>query len=132
MINFENMATNVNNAERLRSYFFLTNKGKILSMYVEHAQIGTVVTIVTYIQVQGFHVGSKMINIIVANQRKSKQKTRMYERKSETKDLAMTPKEQEMDLRRWCVEVSVKICDKESIIEVAEKLYKWITQQKMT
>ena len=22
--------------------------------------------------------------------------------KSETKDLAMTPKEQEMDLRRWC------------------------------
>lgn len=23
--------------------------------------------------------------------------------KSETKDLAMTPKEQEMDLRRWCV-----------------------------
>ena len=44
--------------------------------------------------------------------------------KSETKDLAMTPKEQEMDLRRWCVE----ICDKESIIEVAEKLYKWITQ----
>ena len=28
--------------------------------------------------------------------------------KSETKDLAMTPKEQEMDLRRWCVEVSVK------------------------
>ena len=50
--------------------------------------------------------------------------------KSETKDLAMTPKEQEMDLRRWCV--SVKICDKESIIEVAEKLYKWITQQKMT
>lgn len=36
-------------------------------MYVEHAQIGTVVTIVTYIQVQGFHVGSKMINIIVAN-----------------------------------------------------------------
>ena len=82
-------------------------------MYVEHAQIGTVVTIVTYIQVQGFHVGSKMINII---------------EKSETKDLAMTPKEQEMDLRRWCVEVSVKICDKESIIEVAEKLYKWITQ----
>ena len=60
------MATNVNNAERLRSYF-LINKGKILSMYVEHAQIGTVVTIATYIQVQGFHVGSKMINIIVAN-----------------------------------------------------------------
>ena len=56
--------------------------------------------------------------------------------KSETKEanqeleisVAMTPKEQEMDLRRWCVEVSVKICDKESIIEVAEKLYKWITQ----
>ena len=24
--------------------------------------------------------------------------------KSETKDLAMTPKEQEMDLRRWCVD----------------------------
>ena len=48
--------------------------------------------------------------------------------KSETKDLAMTPKEQEMDLRRWCVEVTVKNTDKESIIEVAEKLYKWITQ----
>jgi tRNA A22 N-methylase len=50
--------------------------------------------------------------------------------KSETKDLAMTPKEQEMDLRRWCVEVSVKICDKESIIEVAEKLYKWMDAYK--
>ena len=54
-------------------------------MYVEHAQIGTVVTIATYIQVQGFHVGSKMINIIVANERKSKQKTRMYERKIRNK-----------------------------------------------
>lgn len=61
------MATNVNNAERLRSYFLSHKQRKILSMYVEHAQIGTVVTIATYIQVQGFHVGSKMINIIVAN-----------------------------------------------------------------
>ena len=48
--------------------------------------------------------------------------------KSETKDVAITPKERELDVRRLCVEVSVKICDKESIIEVAEKLYKWITQ----
>lgn len=89
-------------------------------MYVEHAQIGTVVTIVTYIQVQGFHVGSKIDKHNCCKLEEQKQKTRMYERKSETKDLAMTPKEQEMDLRRWCVEVSVKICDKESIIEVAE------------
>lgn len=61
------MATNVNNAERLRSYFLSHKQRENIINVCRHAQIGTVVTIVTYIQVQGFHVGSKMINIIVAN-----------------------------------------------------------------
>ena len=61
------MATNVNNAERLRSYF-LSHKQRENIINVCRARPNwDVVTIVTYIQVQGFHVGSKMINIIVAN-----------------------------------------------------------------
>ena len=67
MINFENMATNVNNAERLRSYF-LSHKQRENIINVCRARPNwDGCDFVTYIQVQGFHVGSKMINIIVAN-----------------------------------------------------------------
>ena len=61
------MATNVNNAERLRSYF-LSHKQMENTINVCRARPNwDGCDYCDYIQVQGFHVGSKMINIIVAN-----------------------------------------------------------------
>lgn len=37
-------------------------------------------------------------------------------------------KEREIELRQWCVAISVKMCDEESFIKVADELYKWVTQ----
>ena len=106
------MATNVNNAERLRSYF------------LSHKQRENIINVC---RARPNWDGCDYCDLYSGSGLPCWKQECMKE-KSETKDLAMTPKEQEMDLRRWCVEVSVKICDKESIIEVAEKLYKWITQ----
>lgn len=46
---------------------FKFNVGDNVKIVSNDLQPAMVVTIATYIQVQGFHVGSKMINIIVAN-----------------------------------------------------------------
>lgn len=114
------MATNVNNAERLRSYF-LSHKQRENIINVCRARPNwDGCDYCDLYSGSGLPCWKQDDKHNCCKLEEVKTKTRMYERKSETKDLAMTPKEQEMDLRRWCVEVSVKICDKESIIEVAE------------
>lgn len=85
MINFENMATNVNNAERLRSYF-LSHKQRENIINVCRARPNwDGCDYCDLYSGSGLPCWKKMINIIVANQRKSKQKTRMYERKIRNK-----------------------------------------------
>ncbi len=37
-------------------------------------------------------------------------------------------KSKKMELRKWCIEKAAGMCDRESVIILADELYEWITK----